>query len=974
MSSSSFSRRTRAPKQPSENDAKEGSVQLSPQQLTQDALELLRQFLMYLDPAAASQLPLKTPENAEVPIPISEWNVIYRSTQPTAATSSIKVSSYPSPSKNLFCVESVLPGISARQFWTLMAESGNRHLWDSTVQEGGNFRWCQEELERAKSSTRDVELAKGIAARIEYLRMGAIFMVAKPRDMVLLSADVRLPPSSDSSLRMVSSCRSEVDAEKPAVKGYTRWSLGVGGFMVEELGSDGLAADCSTPVSVRVTQLSDLGELASWVPSSIVKMVASTMVPRSLNLIYKVASSITPPQALKSSDAHSGFSLREEEIVKGKERWSKARGIPLQIGTGVLRKESKHQPASLPVREEGIDMERTSKRQQEAANLDTHTRATNELPSGSLSIQRLSTSLSESTSSLSKMPPKGATVQAGDSHGCKALDSASATSDDTASLAHRVSSGPQSPPTSETPTLSVPGTLLTLSVPSGEATVPGSIDDVSSHRGSSIAPSTGSIESSEDVRFLQSSAPQLDERLQKISKALMEQDIEGVADNATALDLCDRRNSANTVTTRSESSPTNDEEEVRSILAEALSISLGSPSLLPQFAPQSPKGRTGSRRGASVAPFSPSRVQARREASELSTLLLAGSDALVTALAPAARETIVSTHEDREIPRRHLQTDSFEHSAFQLDGDLQEGVEAEQIAGAGEAVESQDAQPFHVLFSGSRRPAQRSSSSYSTRPIAVTSRASVQQRSFSYSARSSVPDAESDVHMKDNVADNDPASRSTSGSWARGLKHAPYALALGMMAMMWATTPSAVRQRGRSGRRKAHSKASTRDGTHPEEVDNVQRVSGESSAAVQAARKALLRSHSTSKVDRQKTEPAGEAGGKAALSQSSSSAPTGSQLGQSDSESLQKYQAGGHELIASHSITSSEFAGSEGGSAIRIPDEDDEQRQRSRANYGSNPKLMTCARQQPYVPSGAELEQDDGSGWASWIGSYIKSS
>lgn len=310
----------------------------TPSQLTHDALELLRQLVMYFDPEAAAQLPIDPPPDAEVPIPISHWNELYSSRQPTSTYASIKVSSYPSSSKNLFCVQSVLPSISARQFWTLMAESGNRHMWDSTVQQGGNFRWFEEELRSSGESADDIDLAKSIAARIEYLRMGAILMVAKARDMVILSADTRLPPSADSHLRMVSGCRSEEDPSKPPVKGYTRWPLGVGGFMVEELTlpDGGLA--------VRATQLSDLGELASWVPSSVVKMVASTLVPRSVNLIAKGAASIKPRACLSDPQQAAGCSLRDEDVISGRDRWSRGRPLPLQIGTGILKKHTAVQP------------------------------------------------------------------------------------------------------------------------------------------------------------------------------------------------------------------------------------------------------------------------------------------------------------------------------------------------------------------------------------------------------------------------------------------------------------------------------------------------------------------------------------------------------------------------------------------------------------------------------------------------------
>ncbi|CAO1629996.1 unnamed protein product [Sympodiomycopsis kandeliae] len=299
-------------------------------ELTEDALELLREMLMYLDPQAAEQLPLDV-QQGNAPTPISDWNVLYSTPAPSdPLKSSIKVLSYPEPGKNLFCVRSVVPDITARQFWTLMAESGNRHMWDSTVQEGSNWRWCSEEASQDSHL-----LARSIASRIEYLKFGSIFMVAKPRDMILLSADVRLPSNHESSLRLVSSCKSIIDPSKPPVKGYTRFELGVGGFMVEELGSDEFRPGRK---AIRVTQLSNLGEMAAWVPSSVIKMVAQSLVPRSLNLIAKAAGRINTPNALLQGPKE-GCSMKEEDVVKGAERWSKARGLPGIIGQGVLARE-----------------------------------------------------------------------------------------------------------------------------------------------------------------------------------------------------------------------------------------------------------------------------------------------------------------------------------------------------------------------------------------------------------------------------------------------------------------------------------------------------------------------------------------------------------------------------------------------------------------------------------------------------------
>ncbi|PWN30621.1 hypothetical protein BDZ90DRAFT_229632 [Jaminaea rosea] len=964
----------------------------SPSELTQDALELLRQFLMYLDPPSAHLLPIDEPPNAEVPIPISDWNVIYSTTQATAVTSSIKVSSYPSSSKNLFCVQSILPGVSSRQFWTLMAESGNRRLWDTTVQEGGNWRWLEEEL-----GSNEAPLARSIAARIEYLRMGAIFMVAKPRDMLLLSADVMLPATAECPLRMVSSCRSEVDPTKPPVKGYVRWDLGVGGFMVEEMrGID----------AIRVTQLSDLGELASWVPNSVVRMVASTMVPRSLSLISKAALKIKPHEAILGPTAPPGASLRDEVCVKGHERWSRGRGLPGQIGKGPLRRAketaadpSQSKPTTVTTADNTSGASSThnsapstiseSSAPSSPSSFKVPT-AGNNLLVPPLTLQRLSTRLHDLT-------PQ--------SHSPSSFHSRSVVSTDASSRGDRASE--QSSPTSQDDrdqqrTEEGEGDLTIVVSDHAALTTDDSNESMSnSKRASTVITQE---DSGDDALGQLRGETQLGERLQRFSMAA----------RTTAEEDAEATRVGDTSAADDEGGDHDNGEEAKSVLAEALSTSLQSPQLLPQLLPQSPHRRQGSSSsafalagsptaaGSGATPRSPSRIRMEQEATELSAMLLAGSDALISALAPGARGPSASAeHSDDESEAIGSKADIKPPSPLSGCGHSALTAPLPTIPSTSHRKASPSRIPFKAwdpssppsAFASSQsfsrsRPGFRRHVSNSSQPVVETSSAHA-MRSFSYGAAKSSDASSVGVGSGAVVRDGSEAAATPGAGVAgqadpalsgkRGGPSRPYALALGMMAMLWASSSSkeqrrspssvaedeaasSVHQQQQAASQSSRPVSAAPDGLTmqpPSASTSVSLAEGTASSkedpspAVTAARRALLQRTVSSSSSRSTTAAAAAAAVASVAAESSAApAPPKSNKVQAVAPPITPVSTLPRSAYKPHP-SSPPFAGPNFGSwssstvlssppaSPRIPAEDSRERRLSRANYAGNSKLLT---------------------------------
>lgn len=149
-------------------------------EMIQQSKSLLRRFLEYTDPSLLSS----DGSTQHFDTPIAEWDVLY--TSPASKTASefgispsIVVRSHPAPGKNLFSVQSVVPGVNAQQFWALMASSTNRKLWDNTVEDAGVQSWIAEAIRNdmtlEESKREEYErIAKRLSARIEVLRFGSM--------------------------------------------------------------------------------------------------------------------------------------------------------------------------------------------------------------------------------------------------------------------------------------------------------------------------------------------------------------------------------------------------------------------------------------------------------------------------------------------------------------------------------------------------------------------------------------------------------------------------------------------------------------------------------------------------------------------------------------------------------------------------------------------------------------------------------
>ncbi|CEH15516.1 START-like domain [Ceraceosorus bombacis] len=353
-------------------------------QLRSDALSHLRRFLSIISPAdliddEAAPLPDSDSELREAPL--SAWTKLH-------STPTLNIVRH--PTMPLFSISSFLSGVTVEQFWTLMASIENRKLWDASCESGHVVRWL-DGLGSLKQ-----------ALRVEEMRFGSVFMVAKPRCLRLLSVDVQLASTADSPMRLASISASTRGPAPP--KGYTQFELGIGGFLVEAIpAQDG----------IRVTQLSDLGEVAAWVPQSVVKLVSATLVPRSLANIAKIAKRLGENPILTGETSKYREDMEADPLIEvsGGALWHRERLLPPLVHTCLaeLQPERLAQPASscspLEPTQLGDQMSAPHRRAHSRSISSALSKSTQ--PSGSsftLTLQRLSTRLSSSFRSPSTSP------------------------------------------------------------------------------------------------------------------------------------------------------------------------------------------------------------------------------------------------------------------------------------------------------------------------------------------------------------------------------------------------------------------------------------------------------------------------------------------------------------------------------------------------------------------------------------------
>lgn len=153
----------------------------SPVDLIQESKLLVRRFLEFTDPSILHH----NGSQSVLEDPVTSWDTIYTTERPASASRdstlrpSIVVRSHPSPDKHLFSVQTIIPGVDARQFWTLMANSHNRHLWDSTLELSKIQYWLADEVSKAegvKDHDREEQqsTARKLSARVELLRFGSM--------------------------------------------------------------------------------------------------------------------------------------------------------------------------------------------------------------------------------------------------------------------------------------------------------------------------------------------------------------------------------------------------------------------------------------------------------------------------------------------------------------------------------------------------------------------------------------------------------------------------------------------------------------------------------------------------------------------------------------------------------------------------------------------------------------------------------
>lgn len=219
----------------------------------------LRHFLAVLDPSQLvflSESP--TPTTLAAPVPLESWKQLLN-------TPACRVALHPTI-PHLYSISASYPDVPLRNLWELMIDIKNRPKWDSMCYAAEDIDSLG--LDQGQGAVRQ--------AAVDYLATKGMFPV-KANDMVLLSVNARLKGSGP--MRLVCATTSVEHPSKPVFRSYTRMSLAISGFLAEDDGQGGC----------RVTQLTDLSALASWVPSRLIRVVTETMIPKSLVKIGETA-------------------------------------------------------------------------------------------------------------------------------------------------------------------------------------------------------------------------------------------------------------------------------------------------------------------------------------------------------------------------------------------------------------------------------------------------------------------------------------------------------------------------------------------------------------------------------------------------------------------------------------------------------------------------------------------------------------
>lgn len=182
-------------------------------------------------------------------------------------TPTIQVLQHPT-TKTLYAICATYPDVSLRKLFETLTTVEKRLEWDSMC--------CgSEQIEEFEVGGR-----RGSTSWLGMTGVGPL----KAKDMVLLSVVGQLPVSSTNEtedahpLRLFAATTSFVHPSKPVNPKYNRMELGVSGFLAESVGEGS-----------KVTQITDLSGLGSWVPSSIVRVVTQKMIPKSLVQLGKTA-------------------------------------------------------------------------------------------------------------------------------------------------------------------------------------------------------------------------------------------------------------------------------------------------------------------------------------------------------------------------------------------------------------------------------------------------------------------------------------------------------------------------------------------------------------------------------------------------------------------------------------------------------------------------------------------------------------